>query len=110
MAYLDLYDFRDTDARDEDYLEIASAIVQELAPVPEPEPDDYAPKARAAERLVFNWISSTSGGSLTSKSIAGTISFSFSDQKVVRRMVKGVMGDYYTGGTSGLRVVGIERG
>lgn len=108
MAYLDLVNFRDNDARDQDYLLIASNIVQQLAPVPVvlPVPSDYAPKARAAERLVFNWITSTSGGTVTSEGISG-ISSSYAEQKVVRSMVRGVMGDYYK---SGFRVVGIERG
>lgn len=102
--YFDPDNYTDADATAEDYLQTASDIVASLAPPPAPPPlpEDYPARAARAERLVYNWLVSTRGGTLTGKGgIPGaTGSKSFAEQRVVQNIVKNAMGPYYVSGSS----------
>lgn len=85
-------------AEEEIYLRIAANIVQRLAPLDTELTgetlDDYEVRAADAEYLVWTWLINTTGGSITSDSVAG-LSASYTQFAVVREMVSGAMGDYY---------------
>lgn len=98
MPYSTLQQAQDSALKPEDYLEVAAGIVQDLAPAPEPEPPDYAPKAARAERLLFRFLTTTDAGVLRSKNIGGEVSKSFNDDKQVRQIVADTMGSYFTSG------------
>lgn len=87
---------------------LAAGWVQKLAPVPSPEPADYADLAEAAEYAVFNWLKRTQGGTLTAQGARG-LSATYASHKEAVGLVAPVMGPYYTGPTRGLRIVDIER-
>lgn len=91
MAY---YDPATAESEEDFYLAVAEMWVQRLAPVPDPEPVDYADKAERAERLLYNYLSSTQGGSLTSVS-ASAGSLSFAQKSEVKALVRSTMGPYY---------------
>lgn len=88
---------------DDDYLAIASDMVRDLAPPPDPlpVPDTYSPRAARAERLLLRYLSSTDGGVFKSKSISGAVAFSYNDDTQVRKIVAASMGDYFKGSDSG---------
>lgn len=88
------------------YLGVAAAMVQRFAPVPDPEPADYAERAERAERLLYDYLSSTQGGALTSVS-ASAGSLGFAQMAAVKALVRDTMGSYYT---SGFRSDYIRRG
>lgn len=88
------------------YRRIAADVVAELAPPPEPETVEYQEKAADAEFLVLEWLKSTKGGILTSKSLSGLGSKSFADMKPVRSIVRAQMGSYYSGGSLNKGYVG----
>lgn len=94
MPYFDPVTAESEDAH---YLKVAADLVQRFAPVPDPVPGDYAAKAARAERLLLNYLTSTSGGLLTSASISAG-SLSFADIKVVKGIVRTTMVPYYTAG------------
>jgi hypothetical protein len=85
---------------------MAAAYRQRLAPMPEPEPEDYPELAEAAEFLIFNYLLQTSGGSVTSEGVSG-IRSDYVDFNEIKSMVKPVMGNYYTYGA--LRTRYVER-
>jgi hypothetical protein len=85
---------------------MAAAYRQRLAPMPDPEPDDYAELAEAAEYMIFNYLTQTSGGSVASETI-DVISTGYVDFNKIKSMVKPIMGNYYTYGA--LRTRYIER-
>lgn len=91
------YDPATAESAEDYYLGVAADLVQRFAPVPDPEPADYAEKAERAERGIFDWLSSTQGGSLTSVSGAPG-SLSFAQLSTVRSIVKDALGIYYIGG------------
>ncbi len=99
--YFDPDNYTDADATAEDYLAVASDIVQRLAPAPAelPLPEDYASRAARAERLIYNWLVSTRGGTLTGKGgIPGaTGSKSFAAHETIKSIVSTTMGRYYLG-------------
>lgn len=84
------------------YARIAAEIVAELAPPPDPETTEYQDKAADAEFLVLEWLKATKGGTLTAKGgiPSATGSKTFSEMKVVRSIVRGQMGEFYTGGSA----------
>lgn len=94
----------------DDYLIMAADIVQELAPAPAllPVPDTYSPKAARAERLIRNFLVQTSGGAVTSKSLAGLGSKTLSSLPAIKSIVAGVMGSYSKSGKVIVR--SIQRG
>lgn len=104
MAY---YNPATAESEEDFYLGVASEMVQRFAPVPDPLPVDYAQKAERAERLLFNYLSSTQGASLTSVS-AEAGSLSFTDVDTTKAIIRQSMGKYYTAGL--LRTRYIERG
>ena len=75
---------------------VAAAYVQNVAPVPDPEPDDYADLAAAAEYMIYKYLVRTSGGSLKSQSARG-LSASYGDIGAVEALIPSVMGEYYEG-------------
>lgn len=83
------------------YAQAASAYVQDLAPVPDPEPDDYADKAEAAEFLVYNYLVGTSGALVTSESARG-VSASYATIAAIAALIAPVMGEYFEGPASGV--------
>lgn len=85
---------------------MAAAYRQRLAPMPTPEPDDYAELAEAAEYMIFNYLTQTSGGSVTSEGV-DEIRSNYVDFEQIKSMVKPIMGNYYTFGA--LRTRYIER-
>lgn len=95
------YDPATAESEEEHYLNVAADIVAELAPPPEPETLEYQDKAARAERLLLNWLTATKGGTLTAKGgiPSATGSKTFSEMKVVRSIVRGSMGEFYTGGS-----------
>jgi hypothetical protein len=106
------YDPEPDTTEEEMYAGLAADELQKLAPVPDPEPDDYAGKAERAEFLIYRYLVGTSGGLLSSKSVAG-ISKSFNAWQSVKDQVIATMSPYVVGGTSGtsvIRIVGAERG
>lgn len=80
------------------YLQTAANIVYDLAPPTEDataeEEEAYELKAAGAELLVYNWLQSTGGGTITSESARG-LSASYGAFAPVREMVKGAMGDSF---------------
>lgn len=58
---------------------------------------DYALKARRAELMVFAWLWDTRGYKPSRTGAVGSESYTI-DPTQVREIVKGAMGDYYTGG------------
>ncbi len=99
MPYSTLADAKNETVREQDALDVAARIVQRLAPPPDPEPADYPAKAAAAERLLFNWLTSTAGGLLTSGGVSG-LSAGFARLEAVKAIVADSMGAYYTGGAT----------
>jgi len=103
MPYFDIDTLNDAEATLEDYLAIASDMVQKYAPTPDPlpDPDTYSPRAARAERLVLNYLSQTQGfiegASLTG---TGSVSFSENGMKNVKAIVRETMGSYYAAGGS----------
>lgn len=77
----------------------AAALVQQYAPVPDPEPSDYARMAADAELEVGRYLWDTDSGSVTSQSLPSG-STSFADTGYIKRTVRDLMGIYYTAGTS----------
>ena len=65
------------------YQTIAAGHVQDLAPVPDPEPADYAEKAEAAEFLIYGYLKGTDGGLVRSQSARG-LSDTYSDIRASR--------------------------
>ena len=100
------YDGSESEA--ELYGRVAAGYVQDLAPVPDPEPSDYAELASSAEYLVYNYLASTKGGALSGRSRSG-LSATYADMKRIKALIRPVMGEYYKGGKSGFRIVGIDR-
>jgi hypothetical protein len=96
------YDPATAESEQAHYLAVAADLVQRLAPAPDPlpDPDTYSPRAARAERLLLNYLTQTKGGTLSAKGgIPGAAgSKTFASEPAVRAIVKGVMGDYYTGG------------
>lgn len=90
------YNPPDPSAADELYSRAAAGYVQDLAPVPSPEPTDYAAKAEAAEFLVYNYLRSTGGGVITSQSRSG-LSVSYADVAKIAAIIAPVMGEYFEG-------------
>jgi hypothetical protein len=86
----------DASATDLLYSQAAAGYVQDLAPVPDPEPSDYADKAEAAEFLVYNYLKSTGGASVTSESRSG-LSRSYASISEIAALIAPVMGEYYEG-------------
>lgn len=80
---------------------IAAGYVQDLAPVPDPEPDDYADKAAAAEYLVYNYLTQTKGAIVSSQSARG-LSLTLADRKNVEALIAPVMGTYFAGPSSSI--------
>jgi hypothetical protein len=97
-----------TDVNGELYRRVAAGHVQRLAPVPTPEPTDYAEAAEAAEFMVYDYLKNTGGGQRTSQSRSG-LSVTFADFDAIKNLVAPVMGDYYTGSRGAFRTVDIER-
>jgi hypothetical protein len=85
---------------------IAAAYRQRLAPMPDPEPDDYADLAEAAEYAIYNYLTQTSGASVESEGVSG-INSKYVDFNTIKNTVKPIMGNYYTYGA--LRTRYIER-
>lgn len=78
----------------------AARLVQRYAPVPDPEPADYAEMAAHAELEVGRYLFNSMGGSVSSlSSEAGSLSLT--NLSAVMGIVAGTMGDYYTGPTTG---------
>jgi len=91
------------DATDEDTLlsRVAAGYVQRYAPVPDPEPDDYADMAEAAEYLVYSYLQSSQGGAVVSQSRSGlSVTYATGNLSHIRELIAGAMGTYYTSGTS----------
>lgn len=85
------------------YLGVAADVVQRLAPTPRVTPPDTVPleymdRAARAERLLYNWLTQTKGGTLTGKSLSGVSSKAFANQDAVKNIVRTAMAHYYTGG------------
>lgn len=78
------------------YSQAAAGYVQDLAPVPDPEPADYADKAEAAEFLVYNYFKATNGGIQKSESRSG-LSKSWVDVAQIASLIAPVMGEYFEG-------------
>lgn len=78
------------------YSLVAAAYVQDLAPVPDPEPSDYEEKAQAAEFLVYKHLRSTGAGIIKSQSARG-LSVSYADVGLPDSLIASVMGEYYVG-------------
>ncbi len=95
------YDLTGTETEADFFSRIAAAYVQDLAPVPDPEPDDYADMAAAAEYLIYNYLTQTSGASVRSEGVSG-ISSSYVDFEKIKALVAPVMGPYYEGSAAGL--------
>jgi hypothetical protein len=85
---------------EDDYPIIAADEVARLAPPPDPLTEDYAARAARAERLLVNYLTQTSGGVVSAKSLSGVGSKTFSPAaaSIVRSIVRGAMGSHYTGG------------
>ena len=99
MAY---YEPPATDTNRTLYQTIAAGHVQDLAPVPDPEPADYAEKAEAAEFLIYGYLKGTDGGLVKSQSARG-LSDSYSDIRAIKDLIRPVMGEYFTG-SAGIRM------
>jgi hypothetical protein len=99
-----------TDPTAEDTLlsRLAAGYVQKLAPVPDPEPADYADLAEAAEYAVYNYLKRTGAGVVASQSARG-LSASYASIKTLASIIGPVMGEYYEGAPGGFRVVEIDR-
>ena len=93
MGYFDPGVLNDPEATLDDYAAIAADAVQKLAPVPTPVPADYPGRAARAERLILNWLQSTSGGLLTSGGASG-LSAGFAGMPEVKAIVASSMGSY----------------
>lgn len=92
------YDPATAESEEQHYLNVAADIVADLAPPPDSETTEYQDKAARAERLLLNYLSSTSGASLTS--VGGRSgSLSFTQMEAVRNIVASSMSAYYTGGS-----------
>ncbi len=102
------YDLSAPEAEATLFSRVAAGYVQQLAPAPDPIPDDYYDMAAAAEYIIYNYLTQTSGASVSSEGVSG-ISSSYVDIKTVKALIAPVMGAYYTGGKSAFRVVDIER-
>jgi len=102
------YDITAPESEEIHFNRMAAAYVQRLAPVPDPEPDDYADLAASAEYIVFNYLTQTSGASVSSEGVSG-ISSNYVDFDKIKAIVRPVMGSYYLGGTGAFRTVDIER-
>ena len=99
------FDPATAESEEQHYLKVAADLVQRYAPVPDPEPADYAAKAARAERILLGYLQNTSGGQFSSLSgKAGSLSFR--ELKAIREVVSGAMGDYYTGGISTVGYIG----
>jgi hypothetical protein len=91
--------YLDQETEDSLFRTVAARKVQDLAPVPDPEPTDYAPLAAAAEYLVYNYLTQTSGASVSSEGVSG-ISSSYVDLSKIEAIVAPVMGEYFVGSTA----------
>jgi hypothetical protein len=89
------FDPDDQQTEAEYFKRIAAAYRQRLAPMPDPEPDDYAELAEAAEYAVFNYLTQTSGGSVSSEGVSG-ISSHYVDFAKIKSIVMPIMGSYYS--------------
>ena len=89
------------------FARIAAAYRQSLAPMPDPEPDDYAELAEAAEFAIYNYLTQTSGGAVSSESV-DVISSTYVDISKIKAIVRPIMGQYYSP-TGGLRTRYIQR-
>ena len=78
------------------YAQAASGYVQNLAPVPDPEPDDYADKAEAAEFLVYKYLVNTDGATVKNWS-RSSVSESYGDLSAISSIIAPVMGEYFEG-------------
>jgi len=78
------------------YATAASGYVQDLAPAPDPETDDYADKAEAAEFLVYNYLIQTGGAVITSQSRSG-LSVSYAKLSEIAALIAPVMGEHFVG-------------
>lgn len=83
----------------------AARIVQRFAPAPDPATTDYAERAADAELEVGRYLTNSLGGSVSSLSSEGQ-SLSLTNLNAVMGIVSAAMGDYYTGGTAGVAIVG----
>ena len=95
------YDPPSTDANADIYSRVAAGYVQDLAPTPDPETNDYMEKAEAAEFMVYNHIKATGGGLIKSQSARG-LSGSYVDIAQLESLIRPVMGSYFTGSAASL--------
>lgn len=80
------------------YAGVATDLVEKYAPEPDPlpSPDTYTPKAKRAQQLIYNWLMSTSGGTVSSESLSGLGSTSYDAKalSVARGIVRDTMPEY----------------
>jgi hypothetical protein len=105
---LPYFDPANAESEQQHYLKVAADEVARLAPAPDPaEVDaatiaDYEARAARAERLLLNYLTQTSGGVVSGKSLSGVGSRSFASEarRTVRGIVRGAMGGFYVGAGS----------
>lgn len=92
MPYATVEDARDGALRDEDLLNLASYVVEHVAP-PDSDPPsaDYIARATRAERMVFRYLDATDGGVLASKSLTGAGAQTYANDPAIIRMITNVM-------------------
>jgi hypothetical protein len=85
----------------------AARLVQRFAPVPDPEPADYAEMAADAELEVGRYLFNSQGGSISSLGAEG-MSLSLTNLTAVKSIIAQAMGGYSTVGA--VRVRHLQRG
>jgi hypothetical protein len=115
LSYQEAKDFYGSELNDTELNSIYQAAAEEvavMAPPPAVEademPEDYAPRARMAERMLGSWLSS--GGHLyrTFGSETSNQSVNIKEQ-TSREIVSHYMGRFYNSGGRGLRILNIDR-
>jgi len=92
MPYSTVEDARDNALRDGDLLDLASYIVQQVAPADtDPPTADYIARATTAERIVFRYLDKTDGGALASRTLTGAGAETYVNDPAISRLVSNVM-------------------
>lgn len=89
-------DPNDEEPRHSVLVTIAGNLREEYSSVPDPEPSDYAERAEAAEKLIFEWLNDTKGY-LSGVGVSG-VSLSYGDRQAIYELVKATMGTYTSKG------------